>query len=155
MTSESQIRATFKDTKNAQEKLRVKLDFLDENNTCIKDKKEYFNLLNDALLGMEYEKECKLFLPGSNVLMVFNLGRIIRHIAYIPNSQVTSTFFRKYNKVVHENIEIGSLWNELKFEIFGIYPAAIAMSIRISKEQTRYSGSDEVTSYDEVRGEQT
>jgi len=35
MISESQIRATFKDTKNAQEKLRVKLDFLDENNIIL------------------------------------------------------------------------------------------------------------------------
>jgi len=137
MTSETQIRATFNDTKKAQEELRIILDDLEENNTTVKDRKKFFALLDNALLGMEYEKECKIFLPNEQVLHIFNLGKIVRHISYISDKMVTPNFFKKYNKVVNENIEIKHLWNEIKYEIFGIYPAAISMSVRISKEQKK------------------
>ena len=49
------------------------------------------------------------------------------------------------------NINIGFLWHEIKFVIYGIFPEALSMSIRISKEQTYYRGMSEATGYDELR----
>jgi len=137
MTSESQIRATFKDTKNAQEKLRVKIDELEANNSIIKDKEEFFCLLADALLGMEYDKQCKIYLEDGSVLGINNLGKFIRHLSYVMGNNVDSVFFKDYNKVIKNKVDISYLWHRLKFEIFGVYPEALAMSIRISKEQTQ------------------
>jgi hypothetical protein len=153
MTSESQIRATFNDTKNAQIKLKKELDYLEEHNSIVKNIDIFFNLLADALLGMEYDKECKIYLEDGSVLVVNNLGKFIRHLSYCKGNVVDRKFFRDYNIVIKQKVNISFLWHRLKFEIFGVYPEALAMSIRISKEQTRYSGTDEVTSYDEIRGE--
>jgi len=137
MTSESQVRATFNDTKNAQETLRTKLDTLERNNSIVKDKTGFFNLLADSLLGMEYGKECKLFLDDRSVLDVRNLGKFIRHLAYNESNMVDKTFFRNYNTVVRQDVPISLLWYVTKFEIFGVYPDALAMSIRISKEREK------------------
>jgi len=151
MTSESQIRATFNDTKKAQEELRQLLDYLEQHNSIVKNRQYYFKSLANSLLGMEYGKECKLYLEDGSVLNINNLGKFIRHLGYCNSNLIGKTFFRDYNIVVEQNVPISYLWHRIKFEIFGIYPDALAMSIRISKEQTRYSGSDEVTSYAEVR----
>ena len=151
MTFESQIRATFNDTKKAQEKLRELFDYLEQHNSIVKKQAEFFDLLADALLGMEYDKRCKLFLDNAGVIEINNLGKFIRHLGYSDSNMVGKKFFRDYNIVIRDNVPISFLWNKLKFEIFGVYPDALAMSVRISKEQTRYQGSDEVTSYAEVR----
>ena len=135
--NEAQIRATFKDTKTAQEKLRSELDALEKNNLYVEDKGEFFNLLADALLGMEYNKECKLILSDGSTLKIVNLGKFIRDLAYINDNTLDGSFFQKYNIVVKTQIPINILWNVVKFEIFGVFPEALAMSVRISKEQTQ------------------
>jgi hypothetical protein len=135
MTSESQIRATFKDTKKAQIKLKETLDYLEKHNSIVKDTDVFFDLLADALLGMEFGKECKIFLVDGSVLTVSNLGKFIRHLSYCEGNVVGQEFFRDYNIVIRHRINIGLLWKKLKFEIFGVYPEAIATSVRISKEQ--------------------
>ena len=135
--NEAQIRATFKDTKNAQEKLRFKLDTLEEENIHVEDKGEFFNLLADALLGMEYNKECKLILSDGSTLKIINLGKFIRDLAYINDNVLDGSFFQKYNIVIKTQIPINVLWNVIKFELFGVFPEALAVSVRISKEQTQ------------------
>jgi len=151
MTSESQIRATFNDTKKAQVELKKILDYLEQHNSIVKDTDKFFNLLANALLGMEYSKECKIYLVDGSVLYIKNLGKFIRHLSYCKGNVVDENFFRDYSIILKQKIDIGYIWNKLKYEIFGVYPEALAMSIRISKEQTRFSGVDEVTTYDEIR----
>lgn len=150
MTSESQIRATFKDTKKAQEKLRETIDELEKNNSIVKNREEFFSLLADALIGMEFEKQCKIYLGESGVLKINNLGKFIRHLVYAEENMITKSFFRDYNIVVYDKVPISLLWNKLKFEIFGVYPDALAMSVRISKEQTSYETSTAVIGYDDI-----
>jgi len=65
MAYETQLRATFNDTKKNQEKLRVKLDHIDFVNEYVNpnDRSEFFELLSDALLGFDYDKKVRLRMP--------------------------------------------------------------------------------------------
>lgn len=140
---ETQLRATFKDTKKNQEKLRLKLDELDLNNKFIipDERGTFFELLSDSLLGFDYDKKTKIRLPDDNYIHIDNVGEFIRRLSYYTSDKVDYDFFKYYN--LHcKNIDIGSIWHELKFFVFGIYPEAIAMSVRISKEQTHLGPSE-------------
>ena len=136
-----QLRATFTDTKNAQESLRNKLDILEEENSFVTDQKEFFDLLADALLGLGFEKQSHILLPDGTILKINNLGKFIRQVAYLNN--VDYDFLKKYGKITESNnICIKDIWKELKYEIFGIYPEALITSIKISKELTHLAPSD-------------
>jgi len=141
MTYETQTRATFEDIKKAQEKLRVLLDQLEENNSCIKsdERGDFFKLVADALLGFEYEKNCILYLPDQTVLKIVNVGEFIRYLAYNTDAVLTYDTLKRYGKIDETVVTIGDIWRELKFVVFSIYPEALAMSIRISKEQKKTS----------------
>ena len=39
-------------------------------------------------------------------------------------------------------VPISHIWHHIKFKIFGLYPEAIGMSVRISKEQTHLGTSE-------------
>jgi len=134
MTSESQIRATFNDTKKAQEELRQLLDYLEDNNSIVEDRETFFELLANSLRGREYEKNCKLYLEDNSVLNIDNLGKFIRHLSYCNISVIGKTFFRDYNIVVEQDVPISYLWHRIKFEIFGIYPDALDRASSMSKE---------------------
>lgn len=152
-TSEKQWRATFEDTKKAQENLRIELDKLDAHNNYVEpdDRKHFFELLADALLGFDYGKHCNLPLPNMTYVAIENIGEFIRRLAYHTGTKVDYEFFKYYKKIEIQQTDIGQIWHELKFFIYGIYPEAIAMSIRISKEQIEMLGREaEATSYDEA-----
>lgn len=140
---EIQLRATFRDTKKHQESLRKEFDRLDLNNLYIHidERGKFFELLDDALLGFDYDKKTKLLLPDGNYLHIDNVGGFLRRLAYYDNNKVDYDFFKYYN-IQCKNIDIGSIWHEIKFFIFGIYPEAISMSVRISKEQTHLGPSE-------------
>jgi len=141
-TKGSQLRATFNDTKKAQESLRVCLDKLEEKNEYVKDRKTFFALLANSLLGLDFEKSCTIFLPNKSVMRVNRLGRFIRELAYVENDMDLMFLNDKYHKLSSEVFNISDVWHGLKFEVFGIFPEALAMSIRISKEQTRLGASE-------------
>lgn len=153
MTYESQIRATFKDTKKHQEELRVYLDKLELTNQFVpyEERESFFSLLSDALLGFDYDKKLKLRLPDGTFLHINNLGEFIRRIAYYESPKVDYDFFKYYNKDSRD-VDIKHIWHELKFFIFGIYPEAVGMSIRISKEQAEYydSGDSDAVGWKEA-----
>ena len=94
---ETQWRATFEDTKQHQEKLRVKLDELDEKNRCVseKDRESFFDLIADSLLGLDYEKQCVLKLSDNTDLITDNLGQLIRHLAYYGKTDVGFDFLKR------------------------------------------------------------
>jgi len=141
MTYETQTRATFEDIKKAQEKLRNQLDELEENNLCVEPEKrgDFFKLIADALLGFEYEKSCILYLPDKTDMEIQNVGEFIRYLVYNTNATLDYAFLRKYGKIKDVTVTMRDIWRELKFVIFSIYPEALAMSIRISKEQKKTS----------------
>jgi len=148
--TQKQIRATFNDTKKAQEKLRSELDCLEKSNSYVTDRRGFFNLLADSLLGLDSEKSCRIFLKDNTVLRIDNMGKFVRELSYLKDSDYS--FLKKYGKVNCSNdIDIGHIWHELKFELFGVFPEALAMSVRISKERELYESDVEATSYDEVR----
>ena len=142
MTYESQIRATFNDTKKSQEKLRIYLDRLDANDLFVKpdERTQFFELLADSMLGFDSEKECKLLLPDGTYLHIKDVGGFIRYLAYYTDSKVDFNFLKRYGKIDKAHINIGLIWHELKFIVYSIYPEALAMSIRISKEQKKTGG---------------
>lgn len=154
--SETQIRATFEDTKKNQEELRVNLDDLDKTNSFIEEgeRGNFFSYLANGLLGLDFEKKCKIRLPDGKFLKIENLGRFLRHLVYYDNVKVDFDFLRKYgntdgNKI---SVEIKDIWHEIKFIIYGIFPEALAMSLRISKEQTgiQKQGDSDATDYNEA-----
>jgi hypothetical protein len=144
MNYEEQIRATFETTKKAQEKLRVKLDYLEENNLCIPIdyRGDFFKLLADALLGFEGEKNCVLYLPDGTCLKIENVGEFIRYLAYNTNTDIEYDWLKRYGKIEKINVKIKEIWHELKFVIFSIYPEALNVSVRISKEQTHLGAAE-------------
>ena len=136
MNDETQIRATFKDTVKAQNNLRVELDRLENNNTVVSDDKrgDFFELLANALLGLDFEKKYMIQLPDKSCIKINNFGEFIRCLAYYDKDVISYDFLRRYGKIQHDAVKIGYIWHEVKFIVFGIYPEALAMSIRISKE---------------------
>ena len=54
---------------------------------------------------------------------------------------VLSHFLNIYGKRTGTKVRIGDIWHELKFTIYGIYPEALAVSIKISKERDQRSKS--------------
>jgi len=131
-----QTRATFLDTFKAQEKLRVELDRLEKQNISVESdkRKDFFEFLAKAMLGLDYDKKCILRLPDTSGIDIDNVGEFIRFLAYHEDSNIDFEFLKRYGKREKLNIPISWLWHEIKFVIFGIYPEALAMSIRISKE---------------------
>ena len=140
-STNKQLRATFNDTKNAQEKLREKLDTLEVTNSFVENQTEFFTLLADALLGLDFEKQVHLMLPDNTILKINNLGKFTRQLSYLTT--VDYGFLKKYGKISkNDDIQMRDIWQELKFEIFGIYPEALMVSIKISKELTHLAPSE-------------
>jgi len=137
-----QRRATFLDTLKAQEELRKELDRLELENDIVTNRSEFFRLIGSALLGLESEKECNITLPDGTSIHIQNIGKFIRHLAYYPDNIVTHDFLKLYWTVFKEqHVNISDIWCEIKYIVFGIYPEALAMSVRISKEQTYFGPS--------------
>ena len=133
---DSQIRATFIDTKKAQNTLREELDILEYNNTYISDDKiqYFFELFADAFLGLDFDKKCIIYLPDKTSIQIKNFGQFIRTIVYYKKNNVDYEFLRRFGKIENINFPISILWYEVKFIAFGIFPEALATSVRISKE---------------------
>lgn len=131
-----QTRATFTDTVKAQEELRVEIDRLEENNTFVKkdERKNFFILLAKSMLGLDFEKKCEIRLPDITGIEIKNFGNFIRHLAYYEKDNIDYGFLKRYGKRLEINVPIRWIWHEVKFIIFGIYPEAIGVSVRISKE---------------------
>jgi len=143
MTYESQIRATFNDTIKYQELLRRFFDSHEKHNSCVDEgeREDFFKLLANGLLGIDFEKNCKISLPDKTKIYVSNVGEFLRYLAYYNSSVVGVDFLRRYGKSIVSSVCIADIWRGIKFVVFGIYPEALAMSIRISKEQKKTSGS--------------
>jgi len=134
--TESQIRATFDDTIQAQDTLRKELDKLEFSNIPVPDtqRDEMFKLLAKALRGLDFEKKCKIRFQDKTSIIIDNVGEFIRYLIYYDKNIIDFDFLKRYGKVDRISIPISFLWREVKFVVFGIYPESIGLSMRISKE---------------------
>jgi len=141
---EAQIRATFKDTKKSQKVFRETLDLLIATDKPVseKDREDFFNLLADSTLGLG-TKEMFFYLDNGKKLLVDNFEEFIRSLAYFDDSVVDGDFFfRTLGKYRDYTLNIGELWVHIRNRLGGIFAEALAMSIRISKEQTHLGASE-------------
>lgn len=147
MTYDTQWRATFEDTLANQEDLREKLDSLEEENKPLQsnERENYFDLIGHGLLGNDAEKKIQILLPDDTILEINDLGFFLRNIAYHKTNYIDNDFIKRYTNIQYkgEKIPISHMWRELKFILFGLYPKAIAESIRMSKERDAKLESDE------------
>jgi len=143
MIYNKQLRATFEDTKKAQEELRNKLDTLEKKNAFITEDERgpFFALIANALLGCEYDKICNINFPNGTCIQNVNVGEFIRYIAYNNEISVKYNILKKYRKITDINVKMSDVWKELKFILFKIYPEALATSIKMSKEREKKEGS--------------
>lgn len=147
MTYDTQWRATFEDTLANQEELREKLDSLEEENRPLasNEREKFFDLIGHGLLGNDAEKKVQIPLPYNTVLNIDDIGFFLRHLAYHKTDYIDNDFIKRYTKIQYngKNIPISHIWRETKFILFGLYPKAIAESIRMSKERDAKLESDE------------
>jgi hypothetical protein len=136
MTYDTQWRATKEDTKNNQEQLRLLLEQLEKENRGIREEErgEFFSKIADGLLGLDFDREYILFLDDMTVLRIKNIGEFIRELAY-QDTYINDVFLKKYGKNPEEKLEIKKIWAALKFIIFGMYPGAVNLAIKLSKER--------------------
>jgi len=138
MTSESSVSLRYEDTKENQERLTKRLNFLStENHIFTTDERnEFFNEIADALLGIDGEKNCVIHLSDGTDLEIKKLGGFLRYLVYYKNEKLEHDIYKRCGRVKHSNdIEIKELWNELKYIIFNIYPEALSTAIHMSKER--------------------
>ena len=146
-TKEKQVRATFQDTLRYQLQLREIFDILDKENRPIHDeeRENYFEKLARALLGHDFEKEHVLIIKKTDVLIIKNLGGLLRQLAYEDGEKIdrkTLEIHGKFESIKNSYYDFSDIWHGLKFIIYGIFPEAILTSVKISKEQTHLGVSD-------------
>jgi len=146
MTSdkESQIRATFKDTKKSQKEFRDILNNLIKHNKPIDvDKREKFlDVVADSNFGLG-TKELVFYLNNGKCLKIDNFEEFIRGLVYYDKSVVGGEFFFKIlGRYKDYNVDIGELWEHIRIRCGGVWAEALAMSVRISKEQTHFGPSE-------------
>jgi len=138
----SQKRATFNDTLHYQENLRNELDRLEQENDIVQDEGKFFELLGRALLGLDAEADTIIRTPEGIDITIINVGKFIRKLTYYDKNIITQDFLKEYTSFEIKPFPISKLWREIKHSIFGVYPEALKMSIKMSKEQTHYGPSD-------------
>lgn len=143
-----QFRATFKDTKNAQKKLRSKLDELIQDNRPVtkKERDELIETIADAFLGL-CNKPYRLRIPGEKTILIDNLGGFFREALYFDNNKITNIGDGEIK--LDKPIEIKDLWEWIRRKSLNNFDEALAASHRTSKErEVVASGSG--TSIDEI-----
>ena len=123
-----QLRATYEDVDIAQDKIRKYVDKCINNNIPLgkEEREDFINLISPATLGLGTEYSC--FIEGKQ--QIYDLDHV-EHFAYW-------LAYQEQNPVVMrsgEEIEMQKLWKKLRDLLFIVFPYAIEMSIKISKER--------------------
>lgn len=145
MTSNYQFRASFQDTKKFQDKLREKLYKLSVENRCIKDSNEmneFFEMFSNSTLGLGTENSF-IVLPDHKIIKISNLWQFISLLFYYRKKNVDKEFF--FNLTGKDNnydVEIGYIWNQVLIRLLGVFPFALAMAYRTSKEREKKEMSE-------------
>jgi len=144
MTSESQFRATFEDTKAKQKQLRHILDGLIAENRPLKadERDKLFDLYADANIGLG-TSETVLWLSNNKIIEVPNFEKFVRDLFYYEKNLVDGDFFfQTLGKYKTYEVEIKELWKQIRSKTMGVGAEALTQAIRISKEQTHLGSSE-------------
>lgn len=146
-SEESQIRATFIDTKKKQKLFRKKLYILiEENRTLTQDEKEeFYDLLADSTLGLGTIPVTLWLDNGNKKIEIDSLAKFIKDIIEYnpPNGIINGDFlFFSLGRYSNYNIEIKEIWKQILSKCGHVHESALAESVRISKEQTHLGVSD-------------
>ena len=140
----SQFRATLEDTKKKQRLFRKKLlELIADNRALIDSERDKFlDLLADSNFGLG-TVECVFWLRDGKKIRVDNLEKFIRDLVYYNESVVDGDFFFfSLGNYSGFSVPIGDLWRNILSKCGGVNAEALAMSVRISKEQTRLGVSE-------------
>jgi len=135
----SQWRATFEDTKRKQLLFLHKLDELIQKNSPIpkKERDDFLNLLADSTFGLG-TNEFSFWLNDGRVLRGNNFESFVRSLFYHESNTVDGDFFFKtLGRYKDFTVNIGELWMQVRNKCFDVFPEALAMSLRISKEREK------------------
>lgn len=138
-----QWRATFEDTKKAQETLRKKIHELRLKNRCIKDEEERTLMLGtyipNATLGIGILKSHEFQLPDGNVASFDNIEYWMRKLCLVTKNILPKGFIHSNQE---SEIPISFAWEKLEEELFLVYPMALNKSISMSKEREKRERSE-------------
>lgn len=128
----TQIRATYTDVCNAQDKLRKMIDvFIQEKRAIqnINERERFIFFLREATRGLGTQH--KILFKGEKQTYDFGHAEHFAYIlAYETEQQVTI-------QQTGEKIPIEKLWITLRDALFHIFPYAVTMSTQISHEQIK------------------
>jgi Fe-S cluster biosynthesis and repair protein YggX len=141
--SQQSKRATFEDVSYSQNTLRKFIDnCIVENRPLNEQERDNFlKLMQNATLGIG--TKYKFYLNGQKGKYCFgHIEKAAYEIAYTEKNTII---------INNEVFEIADLWKSLRKYLFDIFPYAIEMSIKISKEMVdMYQGSTSSFDYDDV-----
>ena len=131
---EFQYRATFEDTKKDQDKLRLKLDELIEDNRPVtKDERdELIKLIADAFLGL-CNKPYKIRIRGEKTITIDNFGGFFRSVLYFDTNEINNIGDGEIQ--LEKPINIKDLWKWIRRKSLNNFDEALAASHRTSKER--------------------
>ena len=139
------VKATFEAVLNAQEQLRKQLDIFIKENRPIKDEKErelFFSLLAHSTLGLGLNQKFSIY-AGNRYYSVGNIESAARWLAYETDSKIQSP--KNYNEGdITPETPINIFWEELRNQLFTVFPEALNKSMSMSKEK---SESPQTTGY--------
>ena len=143
MTDAQQKRATFEDVLQSQKKLRKKFNDLICENRCLNngEREMMFDLYARATLGLG-TRESLFFFENGIVIKISNFEKFVRDVFYWDKNRLSPIFFlQSTGKSLQMNIQISEMWRQIRNKTEGVAAEALAMSIRISSEQTRFGPS--------------
>ena len=135
----SQFRATLEDTKKKQRLFRsTLLQLIKENRPLSSSERDKFlDLLADSNFGLG-TIECVFWLKDGKKIKIDNLEKFIRDIVDWDKSVVSGDFFFfSLGNYSSYSISISEIWKNILSKCGGVNAEAIAMSVRISKEQKK------------------
>lgn len=131
---QQQRRATFEDVSQAQDKLLKIVDRCIQEKRCLKksERKNFFRKYRWATLGVD--SKMNINIQGEK--KSYNLGHV-GHAAYWLAYQQQNVV-----SMGDEQIEIQVFWKKLRDKLFYIFPVALRMAVKMSKEQTRFGPAE-------------
>jgi len=134
MTKQQSKRATFEDVGLAQDKLREYIDNCIKNNSIleIEEREEFIKLLRNSTLGIGKDFRFVFKTKEGH----FDLGSV-EYAAYWLAYQTNEKIMFK-----EKQFDIKDIWYQLRDNLFTVFPHAITMSVKISKEQTHLGASE-------------
>ena len=130
------VKMTFEAVLTAQEEFRKKLDVLIKENRPIRDEDErdlFFSLLAHSTLGLGVNQKYSIYLD--RYYSVGNIESAGRWLAYETDVMIQTPKIFNEGMVTPET-PISFFWEELRNQLFYVFPMALDKSMSMSKEKS-------------------